>query len=84
MPGTVIGELNPHEDGRPKATKFIATYRVLEHLDFGALQSLYLTSPEGHCIELREAPYENKHKPGFIRLYAEIVRSPALVNTCTH
>ena len=76
---SIIGELVPHEDGRPKATKFIRSYRVLEHIDFDAIRSLYLTSPEGHCIELREAPYENKHKPGFIRLYAEIVPVRMLV-----
>jgi len=27
-------ELIPHEDGRPKATKFIKSYRTLEHMDF--------------------------------------------------
>ncbi|HET6450850.1 MAG TPA: hypothetical protein VFI08_06040, partial [Spirochaetia bacterium] len=47
-----IAELKPHEDGRPKATKFISCYRVLEHIELSALKSLYLTSEEGHCLEL--------------------------------
>ncbi|HUX21915.1 MAG TPA: hypothetical protein VMW69_11800 [Spirochaetia bacterium] len=76
---SILAELVPHEDGRPKATKFISSYRVLEHLDYSAIGSLYLTSPEGHCIELHEAPYENTHKAGLIRLYAEIVPMRMLV-----
>ncbi len=69
---SIIGEIRPHEDGRPKATKFISSYRVLEHLDFGVIRSLYLTSPDGHCIELRDAPYHSTSKLGSIRLFAEI------------
>ena len=29
-----LAGLVPHDDGRPKATKYISTYRTLEHLDF--------------------------------------------------
>ncbi len=29
-----MADLAPHEDGRPKATKFISSYRTLEHVDF--------------------------------------------------
>jgi hypothetical protein len=32
-----FAELKPHEDGRPKATKFIKSYRVMEHIDFEAI-----------------------------------------------
>ncbi len=76
---SIIGEIRPHADGRPKATKFISSYRVLEHLSFDALKSLYLTSPDGHCLELREAPYESRHKPDLIRLFAEIAPMRMLV-----
>lgn len=48
-----LAALVPHEDGKPKATKFICSYRVLEHIDFQALRSLYLASNEGHCLELK-------------------------------
>ncbi|HUZ17834.1 MAG TPA: hypothetical protein VMV68_05570 [Spirochaetia bacterium] len=75
----VIGEIVPHPDGSPKATKFISSYRVLEHLDFDSLKSLYLTSPEGFCLELESAPYKDVHKPGLIRLFAEIAPMRMLV-----
>lgn len=51
-----MGALVPHEDGRPKATKYISSYRVLEHIDFSALRSLYLTSEEGYSLELVPGP----------------------------
>ncbi|WP_455382008.1 hypothetical protein [Salinispira pacifica] len=76
---SIIGEIRPHADGRPKATKFISSYRVLEHLDFDVIRSLYLTSPDGHCIELHDAPYVSRHKVGVIRLYAEIAPLRMLV-----
>lgn len=67
-----LGDLTPHKDGRPKATKYISTYRVLEHLDFQAIKALYLTSPDGYYVELNAAAYEAKHAPGYIRTYAEV------------
>ncbi|MBP8990430.1 MAG: hypothetical protein KBG82_00420 [Spirochaetes bacterium] len=45
-------ELVPHEDGRPKATKFISCYRVLEHVDFDYLMNLYYSNSLGDCVEL--------------------------------
>lgn len=74
-----LAALIPHEDGRPKATKYISTYRVLEHIDFETIKALYLTTPEGYCIELTEAPHQAKHEPGFIRTYAEIAPPRMLV-----
>lgn len=76
---SIIDEIKPHEDGRPKATKFIRSYRVLEHLDLSAIETLYLTSPDGHVLELQPQPYVNTHKPGLIRLFAEIVPMRMLV-----
>lgn len=64
--------LVPHEDGRPKATKYFANYRVLEHLDFAALGKLWIATPEGHCLDLDPATYEAQHQKGFIRLFGEI------------
>ena len=66
-----IADLKPHEDGRPKATKFISCYRVLEHLDLSALGNLYLSSEEGHCLEIEAKPYEG-HERGGEYIYAEI------------
>lgn len=76
---SIIDEIRPHDDGRPKATKFIRSYRVLEHLDYGAIETLYLTSPDGYVIELEPKPYVNTHKPGFVRLFAEIAPMRMLV-----
>lgn len=65
-------ELIAHEDGRPKATKFISSYRVLEHLDIDAVLNLYLTTPEGHCLELAPAEYDIKAASGGFRVFTEI------------
>ncbi|HTP57652.1 MAG TPA: hypothetical protein VMM82_01975 [Spirochaetia bacterium] len=64
-------ELKPHPDGRPKATKFISCYRVLEHLDLSALGSLYLSSEEGYCLEIQSQPYPGAEAEGEY-LYSEI------------
>jgi hypothetical protein len=44
--------LIPHADGSPKATKFIKSYRVLEHIDLDSLGKLYFCNPSGESIEL--------------------------------
>jgi hypothetical protein len=67
-----LAALIPHEDGRPKATKFISSYRVLEHISFGALKNLYLANPDGTSFALNEAVYNQKHKPDDLRIMAEI------------
>lgn len=67
-----LKELKPHEDGKPKSTKFIATYRVLEHIDFDLIKKLYLTNPDGSCYGIESAPYNQLHKPDFLRIFAEI------------
>jgi hypothetical protein len=69
---TAMTELKPHEDGRPKATKFICSYRVLEHIDFDRIRSLYLSTPEGYCMELAEGTYTPGRKPSELRIFAEI------------
>lgn len=59
-------------DGTPKRTKFIATYRVLEHIDLSAMRNLYVASAEGEVLELKQAPYEVRHGSGFVRTFQEI------------
>jgi hypothetical protein len=76
-----IEALVPHEDGRPKATKFISTYRVLEHIDFSAVTQLYVTTPEAAVLGLEPAPYDKTHQPDLLRVYAEIVPTRMLVIT---
>lgn len=68
----VLPAVVPHEDGRPKATKYIATYRVLELIDFDALSELHISTPEGYVLSLKSAPYQSQHQPGLVRVFAEI------------
>jgi hypothetical protein len=48
-------QLKPHEDGSPKATKFISSYRVLEHVGFEAMGTLYLCDASGGYVALESA-----------------------------
>jgi hypothetical protein len=68
----ILKDLKPHEDGRPKATKFVCSYRVLEHVAFSAIKTLYLVTQEGHCLGLQSAIHDAEHEKVKIRLYAEI------------
>jgi hypothetical protein len=69
-----LKEVVPHEDGRPKSTKFICSYRVLEHLDLDLILKLYLTTAEGYCLALESTEYvEAAEDQNSLRVYAEIV-----------
>src|SRR5690606_8707471 len=72
-------ELVPHADGSPKRTKFISSYRVLEHMDFDAIKTLYLANSEAQVLELTPGAYDKKHEPGYLRTYAEIAPLSMLV-----
>jgi hypothetical protein len=74
----IMDEMAPHSDGRPKATKFISSYRVLEHVDFSAIGRLYISTEEGHCIGLDRGELDKVHDEG-IRVYAEIAPMHMLV-----
>jgi len=43
-----FGDLLPHPDGRPKATKFIKSYRVLENIDLSAIGTLFFCNPQAN------------------------------------
>jgi hypothetical protein len=49
-------QLKPHEDGTPKATKFISSYRVLEHVSLEAMGKLYICDASGGYVALEPAP----------------------------
>ena len=58
--------------GRRKRTKFVKSYRVLEHVEFSALQKLYLVTTEGGTLGLEQCeqpPYGDEYR---VRLYQEI------------
>ncbi len=72
--GEVMQNMKPHSDGRPKATKFIKTYRVLEHIDLSQVLHAYLANANGTCLELDKgelyAPIAGS--VGEIHFFAEI------------
>lgn len=61
----------PHADGRPKHSVYFAIYRVLEHVPPDAIESLWLATAHGRCLELQRS--ETLHEsPGKYHLYREI------------
>jgi|WetSurMetagenome_2_1015567.scaffolds.fasta_scaffold30602_2 hypothetical protein len=59
--------------GRPKRTKFVKSYRVLEYVDFSALQKLYLVTTEGGVLGLEKSTQQvNYSDNDHVRLYQEI------------
>jgi len=74
-----LAEMTPHEDGTPKRTKFISSYRVLEHMDFDYILKLYLTNSEAQVLELTPGTYTAQHQSGYLRTYAEIAPLSMLV-----
>ncbi len=74
-----LQNLAPHEDGRPKHTKFICSYRVMEHMDFDYINRLYLSTAEADTLELQPQPYDKVHQTGFLRTFAEIAPLSMLV-----
>jgi hypothetical protein len=57
---------------RPKRTKFVKSYRVLEHIDISALQKLYLVTTDGGVLGLEKSEQVNYGEKIRVRLYQEI------------
>jgi hypothetical protein len=58
--------------GRPKRTKFVKSYRVLEHVEFSALQKLYLVTTDGGVLGLDQSEQPSYFDDDRVRLYQEI------------
>lgn len=69
----------PHEDGSPKATKFISSYRVLEHIDFNRIKALYLATSRSQTLKLEPQAYDKSHQEDMLRIFAEITPLNMLV-----
>ena len=67
-----FAELKPHEDGRPKATKFISSYRTFEHMDFNAFGKLYYCNSLGDFVRLESAEYKPDKCDDEMRIVLEI------------
>ena len=62
-----------HDDGSPKQTKIISSYRVLEHLDLDAIGDLYAVTVTGQTLKISKADYEaTDSESGSIRIIQEI------------
>ena len=59
--------------GKPKRTKFVKSYRVLEHIDLAALRKLYLVTTDGAVLGLEQSEEPpDLGRPGRVRVYQEI------------
>lgn len=75
----VFRNLKPHDDGTPKRTKFISSYRVMEHIDLDAIRKVYLSNAEAQVLELSPGTYTKRHQSGYLRTFAEIAPLSMLV-----
>ncbi len=74
----VLQRCRAHEDGNPKNSVYVATYRVLEHVPVSALGSLYVTTAYGATLELTRSPDLPPVPPG-LHLYKELAPVASLV-----
>lgn len=61
----------PHPDGQPKRSLYLAIYRVLERVPLDLVGSLWLVTPDGHVLELKQAAVPPQFE-GKYYLYQEI------------
>jgi len=66
-----IQRCTPHEDGQPKHSVYVSTYRVLEHVPPEAFESLWLVTRNGLSFELKQGslPTEDRETQ---HLYQEL------------
>lgn len=76
-----IARCEAHEDGSPKNSVYISTYRVLEHIPLSSLREFYLVTAYGAVLALKRSQYKD---PGTekLHLYQEIAPiNPLVVST---
>lgn len=64
--------MKPHDDGGPKASKYVSSYRILEHIEIDAVQTLFLVNGDGSCFPLSPGKYDPKEEDSDLHIYAEI------------
>ncbi|MBI9070953.1 MAG: hypothetical protein JEY94_05110 [Melioribacteraceae bacterium] len=74
-----LEQCNPHTDGSPKKTKYIASYNVLEYVDLDAIKTLFLCTTNGKVLPIESKDYTAVNEPGLIRIYQEITPLDNLV-----
>lgn len=68
----------PHDDGTPKKSVYISTYRVLEHVPLTEMNTLYLVTKFGVSLKLKRSE-EFPSKAAGLYLYQEIAPVSNLV-----
>jgi hypothetical protein len=61
-----------HPDGSPKMTKFISSYRVLEHIENSALGTLYCVTPSGDVLPIQRQAYQSTSPHPKVRIIQEL------------
>lgn len=75
-----LAETESGKPGVPKHTKFVKSYRVLEHIDFAALRKLYLVTTDGAVLGLERGDEPASYgTAGRVRVYQEICPLQLLV-----
>ena len=67
-----LSRFHAHSDGSPKATKYISSYRILEHVDIDAVQTLYLANADGTSYALQPGDYQEPEHEQDLHVFAEI------------
>lgn len=72
----------PHDDGSPKKSVYIATYRVLEHVPVSVFRKFYLVTAYGEVLALERTTYEVTADEDQLHMYQEITPvNPLVVST---
>jgi hypothetical protein len=61
----------PHEDGRPKHSVYVSTYRVLEHVPLNVIGDLWLVTRDGRGLALQQSEAPKEYE-GEYHLYQEL------------
>ncbi len=67
-----LDRLLPHSDGSPKATRYVSSYRVLEHIEIDAIKTIYLANADGTTFALQPSKYDPKLEESDLKVFAEI------------
>ena len=68
----------PHEDGAPRKSSYLAIYRVLEKIPLEALKALYLVTDDGRVLMLEKGELDLQSAPT-LHLYQELAPMQPLV-----
>jgi hypothetical protein len=70
----------PKADGKPKSSVYLSVYKTLEMIPLDALKSLYLTTDNGHTLELKRTVYDKSSETaGKLHLFQELCPVTPLV-----